>query len=58
MLVSPFVVGIAGARLLRQADGSPRVGLAVMAAIVASVIALGLVMFFGIPFHWAIGGKL
>jgi hypothetical protein len=43
--------------MLRR-DSSPQVGLAIVAAIVASVLAVVLILFFGIPFHWAIGGKL
>jgi len=56
-LVFPFAVGAVGARILRH-DSSPRVGLAIVAAIMASIFAVVLILFFGIPFHWAIGGKL
>ena len=58
MLLFPFAVGAAGAGLLRQSDGSARVGLAVLAAILASIIAVALILFLGIPFHFAIGGAL
>src|SRR5688572_1523222 len=57
-ILFPIAVGVAGARFFRQADSPPRVGLAAAAAIVASIVAVGLIVFFGIPFHFAIGGNL
>ncbi len=58
ILLFPFAVGVGGAGLLRQSDGSPHVGLATAAAIVASIVALALILFLGLPFHFAIGGNL
>jgi len=57
-LLFPFVVARVAAMLLRQPDSSPRVGLAIVAAIVSSILAFVLIAFLGIPFHLAIGGKL
>lgn len=58
VLLFPGVVGAAGAGLFRQRDPSTRLILAIVAAIVASIIAVALILFLGIPFHFAIGGKL
>jgi hypothetical protein len=58
MLLFPFAVGGIGAAVMRQADSSPRVGLAILAAILASVVAVVLILFLGISFHLAIGGNL
>jgi peptidoglycan/LPS O-acetylase OafA/YrhL len=58
MLLFPFLVGGVGALLLRQRDSSPRVGLAIVAAIVASIVAVVLILFVGISFHLGIGGNL
>ncbi len=58
MLLFPFVVGGVGAGLLRDSDSSPGVGLGILAAIVASIVAVVLILFFGIWFHFAISGNL
>ena len=56
-LLFPFAVGAVGVRVLRE-DSSARVGLAIVAVVVASIVAVMLILFFGIPFHFSIGGKL
>src|SRR5687768_8860661 len=56
-LLFPFAVGPVGVKVLRE-DSSPRVGLAIVAAVAASIVAVMLILFFGIPFHFSIGGKL
>ena len=58
MLLYPFGVSIAGATLLRQPDSTPRFGLGIVAAIVASMVAAALILSLGISFHFAIGGNL
>ncbi len=57
LLLFPFAVGFAGAAIFRQSDTWARVGLAILAAIVASVVAVALFLFLGISFHFAIGGN-
>lgn len=44
--------------LLRRPGSPPPVGLAIVAAIVAIILAVLLIPLIGIPFHFAIGGKL
>jgi hypothetical protein len=54
----PIAVGLAGAAALRHVDVGARVGLSIAAGVLASIAAVVLVLFFGIPFHFSIGGKL
>lgn len=58
MILFPFIVGGAGLVLLRRPDSPPPVALAIVAAIVASILAAVLIPLIGVPFHFAIGGKL
>src|SRR5712691_7000118 len=54
----PVGVGVAGAAFLRHLEVGSRVALSIAAAVLASVGAGVLVLFFGVPFHFSIGGKL
>lgn len=56
LLLFPPAVGFAGLAILRQRDSSPRIGLAILAAIIASIVAVIFVLFLGLSFHDAIGG--
>lgn len=58
LILFPFIVGGAGLVLLRRPGSPPPVGLAIVAAIVAIILAVLLIPLIGIPFHFAIGGKL
>jgi hypothetical protein len=57
-LLFPVAVGIAGAVSLRHVELGSRLALSIVVAVLASVGAGVLVLFFGIPFHFSIGGKL
>jgi hypothetical protein len=54
----PIGVTAAGIGVLRHLEMGARVALSIAAAILASVLVAALVGCFGVPFHWAIGGKL
>src|SRR5215510_3727251 len=56
MLPFPFVVGGTAVGLLRHGNLSRRLGLAILAAIMACILAVVLILFLGISFHFAIGG--
>ena len=52
----PFAVGYSSAVVLRHVKVGARVGLSIAAAVLASIAAALLVLFFGLPFHFSIGG--
>jgi hypothetical protein len=56
MAVVPFVICVVALEFFRSAD--TRLTLAILATIVALCLAVLLVVFFGISFHFAIGGSL
>jgi len=54
----PLATGFAAARILHRATPARRIGFALLAAAVASVVAWGLIMIPGMLFHVGIGGKM
>ncbi|HEY8667735.1 MAG TPA: hypothetical protein VIL86_13800 [Tepidisphaeraceae bacterium] len=58
MLLAPVAVGLIAANTLRRPDSSARVGLTILAVLVASVLSIALIVMFGLSFHFAIGGEL
>jgi hypothetical protein len=58
LLLFPVAIWGVGAAMMRRADSSPRIGLAILAAILATVAAWTLIVVFGLPFHGAIGGTI
>jgi hypothetical protein len=58
LLLFPLAVGCTGAAALRHLPSGSRIGLSLLAALLASGVAVALVLFFGLPFHFWIGGRL
>jgi len=58
LLLFPLVVGLVAAVVLRHLRLGPRITLSIAAPVAASVLALLLIVFLGIPFHFWIGGGL
>jgi hypothetical protein len=54
----PFVVALAGILTFRDAGFGMSIVMSATAAVLASIVAVMLVVFLGIPFHLSIGGKL
>ena len=58
LLLLPIAVAFASAAAFRHVNAAARVSLSIASAILASVAAVLLVFFFGVPFHFSIGGQL
>jgi hypothetical protein len=57
LLLLPIAVALAGAAVFRHVNVGARVGLSIAAAALASIAAVLLIFFFGLPFHSSIGGQ-
>ncbi|MGN6369403.1 MAG: hypothetical protein ACTHN5_14185 [Phycisphaerae bacterium] len=58
LFLFPVASVVAGILVFRGRDIATRVGLAIAVAVFGSLLAMPLVLVFGVPFHFFIGGTL